>query len=229
MKPLNRMTLRANSQLVRLFIGVVALIAAPFAYAEPYLAVQTGYKCVQCHVNPTGGGLRNAYGNAFAQTQLAANQLDTGTEAWLGKLGDRVGFGGNLRAAGTVTSIPNSDQTRVFELNQARVYLDVDIVPKRLGVYIDEFVAPGAANNREAYVRYWTRNGEWYLKAGQMYLPFGFRLQDDNAFVRQLSGINMTTPDTGLELGWEHKEWSAELAISNGSGGGAETNTGKQY
>ena len=36
-----------------------------------------------------------------------------------------------------------------------------------------------------------------------MYLPFGYRFEDDNAFVRQLSGINMQAPDEGVEFGFE--------------------------
>ena len=40
-----------------------------------------------------------------------------------------------------------------------------------------------------------------------MYLPFGYRLEDDNAFVRSLSGINMQAPDEGVELGFE--SWHA--------------------
>lgn len=199
------------------------------ATAEPYLAVQQGFKCVQCHVNPTGGGLRNAFGNAFASTQLAANAIDTGESVWAGKIGDQVSLGGDLRAAATVISIPHQQQTRAFELEQMRVYLDVAVIPERLSVYIDELVAPGAANNREAYARYWSRSHNWYVKVGQMYLPFGFRLQDNNAFTRQISGINMTTPDTGIETGWENGPWSAQFALSDGSAGGPETNTGKQY
>ena len=61
-----------------------------------------------------------------------------------------------------------------------------------------------------------------------MYLPFGYRLEDDNAFVRSLSGINMQAPDEGVEFGFESGSWSAQLAVSNGAGGGAEVDSGKQ-
>lgn len=199
------------------------------AVAEPYLAVQQGLKCMQCHVNPSGGGLRNSYGNAFAMTQLSAKTIETGANAWLGKLGDWLSLGADLRADASVNNIPNHEQTRAFELEQIRMYLDFSVIPERLGLYVDELLAPGAASNREAYARYWSSTHDWYVKAGQMYLPFGLRLQDDSAFTRQLAGINMTTPDNGVEFGYEHGPWSVQLAVSNGSAGGPETNAGKQY
>ena len=39
----------------------------------------------------------------------------------------------------------------------------------------------------------------------------------------------MTTPDQGVEFGWEHGHWDAQLAVSNGTAGGAATGDGKQY
>ena len=58
------------------------------------------------------------------------------------------------------------------------------------------------------------------VKAGQLFLPFGLRLQDDDTFVRQSSGINFNAPDDGIELGLELAKWSAQLAVSEGAGGG---------
>src|SRR2546423_913617 len=59
----------------------LAVLLAAGAHAEPYLAVAQGLKCSQCHVNPTGGGLRHAFGNACAQTQMPAHPGDTNRTA----------------------------------------------------------------------------------------------------------------------------------------------------
>ncbi|HVO47879.1 MAG TPA: hypothetical protein VMT29_16265, partial [Steroidobacteraceae bacterium] len=79
------------------FSALPLLFWALQAHAEPYLAVQTGFKCGQCHVNPTGGGERTAFGNVFAQTQLAATRIDTG-DLWTGEINRFLSIGGDLRA-----------------------------------------------------------------------------------------------------------------------------------
>jgi len=42
------------------------VVAPGSAQARPQYARQTGLPCGQCHVNPAGGGPRNAFGQAFA-------------------------------------------------------------------------------------------------------------------------------------------------------------------
>ena len=210
-------------------VFVLLCFFAVRAQAEPYLAVQTGFKCGQCHVNPTGGGMRNAFGDVYAQTQLPAEHLDTGTDVWAGNLSRFLSVGGDVRFEGIETQVPHGSSTDAFSLEQARVYLNATVIPERLTVYVDEEVAPGGALNREAYGMLWSADHQWYVKAGQMYLPFGLRLQDQTAFIRSVEGINMTTPDQGVEFGWEHGPWDAQLAVSNGTAGGSEVDHTKQY
>jgi len=208
---------------------ILSLSLAPAAArAEPYLAVQQGYKCIACHVNPSGGGMRNTFGNIFAQNVLPANKIEVGDDSWTGAVNRFVMLGGDVRAGWTSTDIPHQKQSNEFDVSDARVYLNVEAIPDRLSVYLDERFAPGSATNLEAYARYWTADKAWFIRAGRMYLPFGLRLEDDTAFTRTVPGINMTTPDTGVEVGWESTHWSAQLALSNGSAGGPETDNGKQ-
>lgn len=210
-----------------LFALLVGLLAACSARAEPYLAVGAGLKCVACHVNPTGGGLRNAAGATFTQFGLAANPLPESLQAWRGSIVDGLRVGGDLRASTTRTQVPGQPSQSERGLDQFRVYADVQVVPQYLGLYLDQLLRPGKPQRQEAYARLTTADQRWYLKAGQFYLPFGWRLQDNSAFVRSVSGVSMATPDKGVELGMESDEWSLQIVSSNGPGNVGPT-TGRQ-
>ncbi len=196
-----------------LWLGLAGL-----AHAEPYLAVDMGLKCGACHVNPTGGGLRNAFGALYSQQLMPANKLPEAVPTWTGALHERLRLGTNLRGDATQTRISGQPTVSQTELSQWRVYLDAQLILNHLGVYLDQQLRPGQPQRQEGYVRLSTADQRWYAKAGQFYLPFGWRLQDNTSFVRSLSGINMANPDKGLELGYEDDEWSIQLVSSNGPG-----------
>jgi hypothetical protein len=46
-------------------LAATALLVPQRASALPAYAQQTGLACGKCHVNPAGGGARNAFGNKF--------------------------------------------------------------------------------------------------------------------------------------------------------------------
>jgi hypothetical protein len=216
---------------LRLVVSALALVLLSMlrvtpADAEPYLAVQTGYKCNVCHVNPTGGGLRNDFGITYAKVLLPANTVDSTLDTWTGKVTDALRVGGDLRSDWTRDTQPHTPAATAFALEQFRVYGDLTIIPDRLGIYVDEQIAPNGSQNEEAYVRYGSTTDGFYLKGGQFYLPFGWRLQDQTAFVREVSGISMTTPDKGVEFGYEKNAWSAQLDFTNGAAN--TTGTGHQ-
>jgi hypothetical protein len=225
--------MRTSAPSIRLLwhaaFAALLLAAASRSEAEPYIAVEMGLKCSQCHVNPTGGGMRNAYGEVYAQTLLPMEHLGSASDVWTGSLNAFLGLGGDMRYDATVNQVRGQPSMNEFQMEQTRVYLDASVIPDRLLVYADEQVAPGGAINREAYVLYWGAGHDWYVKAGQMYLPFGFRLQDQTALVQQVSGINMTTPDSGAEVGYLKGPWDAQLDASNGTAGGPVVSDGKQY
>lgn len=214
----------------RIVVALSCLLASGLVFAEPYFAVQQGVKCVACHVNPTGGGLRNAYGAAWGQTVLPSRTLDLGkNEMWTGSVSRFLALGTNLRATANYVDTPNQHSASEFDLEEARLYVELAAIPDRLSIYLDQRVAPGGSNNLEAYARYWSADHRWYAKAGQLFLPFGLRLEDDSAFIRQVSGINFATPDRGVEVGAEIGPWSAQLAVSNGTAAGPEEDQGKQF
>jgi hypothetical protein len=213
-----------------LLVAGLGSVVCSVARAEPYFAVEQGLKCVACHVNATGGGMRNAFGSTWGQTALPARQvsLDDRGEPWTGIINRYVGIGANLRASGSYTDVPHQDSQSEFDLDELRLYLNLSPIPERLSLYVDQRLAPGASTNLEAHGTVWFGDRRWYVKAGQMYLPYGLRLEDDTAFIRQIPGINFDTPDKGVELGYESTRWSAQLAVTNGTAGGTEVDDGKQ-
>ena len=220
-------------------ILAAALLSPAASLAEPYLAVRTGLKCGVCHVNPTGGGKRTEFGSAYSQTALAAERLDPATgkavpegaasdvAVWTGKLNDHFAIGSDLRANLSGTRVPNSPSTVAFDPTRAQLYLEVKPIVDRLTIYLDERVAPGSATNRETYAMLWTADRSAYLKAGRMFVPFGLRIEDDGAFIRQATGTTFNSSDDGIEGGLELGAWSINVSVTNGAGGGTETNRGK--
>ena len=210
----------------------IALLAALScaARAEPYLAVRQGLKCAACHQNPTGGGMRTALGNSWAQNVLAEHRVDIpGVGPWMGSLGRFLSLGADIRASEKYTDVPHQDSIRESGFDEVRAYVQLNLLPDRFQLYLDERLAPGSNLRLESYARLWLWNRQLYVKAGQMFLPYGLRLQDDTAFIRQVPGINFATPDNGAEVGLDLGPWAAQLAVSRGTAGGPEIDSGKQW
>lgn len=198
------------------------------AFAEPYLAVEKGFKCSMCHTSPSGGGLRTVYGNAYLQAELPARTLDMG-RLWTGEITKYLAVGGDLRGGWNQIDVPGQPKTSETELEEILAYVEVRPLPRYLTFYVDAKLRPDDPVVRSQYVRLSTADNRWSIKGGEFFLPYGLRLQDDEAFIRQVPGINFNTPDTGWELGFEQGKWSTQLAITRGTAGGPEVDSGKQY
>ena len=208
-------------------IAVTALLAALAslsgnAAAEPYIAVESGLKCASCHVNPSGGGKRNLFGTLYARNQLSARAVDLveGRSPWTGDVSSRwFAVGGDFRGGYESIDVPGAEEQSEWAVSRTTVYAELRLLPRLLSLYADQKIAPDDSENREAYLLLTPAQGKVTVKAGQMFVPFGLRLQDDETFVRQASGVNFLTPDDGVEVGLELAKWSAQFAVIEGPSG----------
>ncbi|MFM2068612.1 MAG: hypothetical protein RLZZ584_3521 [Pseudomonadota bacterium] len=213
---------------------LLALLPVGAAQAEPYLAVRSGLPCGACHVNPTGGGSRTAVGSQYGLGALPQEPADPAAPAtWSGQLAPGLRLGADLRATAQSVRTPGSPTTPGSTITlgsnplRGQVYLDLAPLGERLAVHVDQRFAPGAAANREAWLLLWMADHRVYVKAGRLFVPFGLRVEDDSAYVRQVTGVNFNASDDGVEAGVDLGAWSGALSITNGNGGADENNRGK--
>jgi len=200
-------------------LAAALLTVCSVATAEPYLAVLKGMQCSSCHSHPSGGGKRNVYGNVFAQTEWPARRLgDPSAKLWTGEVFAWLSVGGNLRAGYESTDVPGSGSDSDFDITRGTVYVEANLIPNRLLIYVDQKLAPDDVENRELYLKLKTADNRFYIAAGQFFLPYGLRLEDDSAFIRQATGVNFNLPDRGVQVGYESGPWSTQLSVTNGTG-----------
>jgi hypothetical protein len=200
--------------------AALAGLSAPPAAAEPYIAVRTGFKCSQCHVNRTGGGMRTDYGLVYSQYKLLMRSpLDPArATSFDPRLNGAISVGSNFRVEqvrlqeyrhGAATA-KSADNTVIKEGN---LYVNLELIKGFLSAYVDETMAPTTAN-REMFATV-SLPGNAYFKFGNMLLPYGYRLMDDLAYVRAVPNYNYNRSALGFEAGVEPGPLS--LVVNAGS------------
>ena len=234
------------------FLAICVLGSVPWGIssvrAEPYLAIQEGYKCSKCHVNMTGGGKRTDFANVYVQTRLANEffdwrrlgkkpdedadkdnpvKTDSQSSFFSGRLNEYIAIGGDFRALWEGTKTSGSPTTQAFNQRKQNVYLEVDLIPDHV-IFYQTLSAGGDAREIFGLLKGEFMEEPYYLKAGQFFLPYGLRLQDDTAFTRAATGFTYGISDVGVELGFEPGPWALQLAATNGTGSSLETNNSKR-
>ena len=216
--------------------------------AEPYLAIQEGYKCSKCHVNMTGGGKRTDFANIYAQTRLANEffdwrrfskkpdedadkdnpvKTDSQSSFFSGRLNEYIAIGGDFRMLLEETRPPGGPSKQEFNQSKQNIYLEVDLVPDHV-IFYETLAGGGDAQEIFALLKGEVKEVPYYFKVGQFFLPYGLRLQDDSAFTRATTGFTYGTSDVGVEFGLEPGSWTLQIAATNGTGSSLETNRSKR-
>ncbi len=189
-------------------------------HAEPYLALRTGFKCSQCHVNISGGGKRTDFGNTYAQQYLSAKFVKSpNTGLFSPRVSENISFGANLRFSNTLlfgyadTTAGDVPDEIFMDITEGNLYLEFKIIPEVLTLYVDQLVSP-EPGNRESFGLIRGLPFKSYVKFGKMLLPYGLRLWDDAAFIREETGFTYSDPDLAMEIGFEPGEFSVMSAVT---------------
>ena len=194
------------------YSAIMLLLLALSAGAVPRYSVMYNQSCTLCHVDPSGGGQRSLYGaQFFAYTDLAM------TPTPLEKLGaiqpmlnDQIQIGFDMR---TVFYGLDQPAGNTFMQMQGDLYLNFQLNPQ-WNFYLDKGLYSGFEIFGVGHILPY--NG--YIKAGRFTPPYGLRLADHKAFVRQrLLGFGEAWEETGVEIGFHPQQFTLALAATNGS------------
>jgi hypothetical protein len=194
-------------------VGFSTLAPEPAA-ALPRYTARYEQKCALCHVNPSGGGLRNTY----ATRKLIPEEI-----AWLRhkpaaieeveqKLGNLIQIGADFREFYVGADVPQS-HLNFFEM-QADLYFAFQLDPK-VTLYYDR----GQSGNYEMFGLGYLLPTV-YVKAGRFIPSYGWKFDDHTMYVRaDLGFMPPGNSDVGLEAGLSKGGLDVQIAVVNGSRG----------
>lgn len=187
---------------------------APRAEALPRYTARYEQKCALCHVNPSGGGLRNAYASqrmvpdeiAWRRTQPSVlNGIDSTLSRFLL-------LGVDFREVYVGSDV--AQQRYNFFQMQGDIYLSVQLDP-RVSLYYDRSRNDTYEMFGLGYVL-----PVLYVKAGRFVPSYGWRFDDHTMFVREQLGLAPPSgSDVGLEAGFARGPLDVQVGFLNGARG----------
>lgn len=207
-----RLLLASFAAFITLFLVTSA------ASALPRFGEREGLPCISCHINPSGGGMRNRFGRydyapmklpMFTMRNVAPLDVD---------IGDTLAFGADSRTAYLDVRPPAGTDTRTIFQMQADFYLAARLY-KGLTLYYNQ----GAWGSFEA-MGIWQQDlgrpeFSYYVKVGRFMPTYGLRLENHNVYTRQDIGFGPRDRDQGAELGVYLGPVLLQASVLNGNPG----------
>jgi hypothetical protein len=208
-------------------ILIFALLLTFNSYSYPKFAAYTGNKCMDCHVNPTGGGMRQDWGVKYSQKNLffkfweKANKT-TEIEPNITK---GISMGADMRMLfmdnEVDTGFPNRNsffqmQGDLYVYAEVNKYISLMIAP---GLYIPSTIGTSPLPTKyEIYGMVSNLPAGLYFKVGRFIPNFGVKIPEHRAYNRDFN--DFYTPyasDAGIEVGISPSFFTLTAGFSNGS------------
>ena len=164
--------------------------------ALPRFSVEEGSSCLSCHVNPTGGGMRNDYGSSvYNLDELTLRKwISNGDENWDGFVTDHIQIGGEFR----IQSFDGNVSRATFPM-QAEIYTKVDI-NKNADFYLEASL--GGQRNYEYFVLFDNLPNKSWIKIGQTSPNYGLMIDDHTSFIKSGNKNQLVSNNRDLDIGF---------------------------
>lgn len=209
-----------------LLFGLVILLSVNELYALPRFALRQGGTCADCHVNPTGGLLRNSGGFAFGKNVLPMERVDK-EFPMSQNIGENIQYGLDFRG-NSYLYITEGHKRIDFQSMSGSIYTNVDLSEKISIFARYDFIW----QIWEAYGIAHILPNDGYIKGGTFTPNYGIRLDDHTAYTRG-GDLGLITPGATkrglifdpryIESGVEVGQYISDFAFITASVGNPRT------
>lgn len=202
--------------------------------ALPRFAARTGAKCQSCHINPSGGGMRQAFGVQYGREELPVPTWagEYNLDEFTTKLSEMVSIGADVRTLYYYQQIPDtgavataSNQNAFWQM-QGDIYVNFRLA-RKVSLYVDKGLYSGF--EIFGFLGVLPENG--FIKVGKFVPNYGLKLDDHRAYVRQYTGFSpeFGRPElTGGEVAISPGPVTVTGGFYNSMNGGNAPPTGSQ-
>ncbi len=212
-------------------INYAVIVVASFfcfsqAFSLPRFAVLTGAKCQSCHINPSGGEMRQAFGVQYGREQLPVPEWskEYSIDDFSNLLGNVLGVGADFRTL-YFSQKATSATTDAFFQMQGDLYLNFRVARK-----VNLFFNKGLYSGFEVFALLGVLPANGSVKVGKFVPAYGTKLDDHTTFIRTYTGFSpeLARPElTGVELNVSPGPITVTGGVFNSTDGfgAAEVNT----
>ena len=206
---------------VYLLISGGIILIASVSFAIPRFGVKVEQKCNLCHIDPAGGGMRNAFGSQyFAMTELAVHKTALNDiEHFQTQISDILSLGADIRTQYFYDE--SSYLSTLFQM-EGNLYANAQLDSR-----FSATLKKGIYNGFEVYGTGYILPMQGYFRVGKFQPTYGWKFADHTSFVREKMLWPPTSTDTGLEFGIYPQGISANVGFFNGSQGMLDDGKGK--
>ena len=166
-----------------------------FVFTLPRFSLEESSSCLSCHINPTGGAMRNDYGsNVYTLDELTIRKwIPKSDEDWDGYITDNVQIGGEFR----IQSYESESGSATFPM-QAELYANIDI-NKDVNIYFELPMGQnGLADNYDIFLLFNELPSNMWLKIGKTSPNYGLMIDDHTSFIKSGNGSKLNLIDDNV-------------------------------